>query len=43
MFIWADGDRYEGNWNDDKKNGEFKITTIDGKVSMKKFVNGEAV
>ena len=29
-FFWNDGNRYEGEWKDDKKNGQGKKSDIEG-------------
>lgn len=41
IMKWDDGKIYEGEFLNDLKHGEGKLTTTDGKVYVGKWVNGK--
>ncbi len=42
-YIWADGGRYEGEWQDDMKHGKGTFTSSDGRRFEQEWHKGELV
>ena len=42
-YTYADGDKYVGEWKDDKKNGQGTYTSADGRIKKGLWENGEFV
>jgi hypothetical protein len=40
-MVWENGDRYEGEWQNDKYHGEGLATTLDGYRYEGEWINGK--
>jgi hypothetical protein len=43
IFYWIDGDKYEGTWKDNQRDGTGQLTTKEGEVTSKKYSLGVEV